>query len=305
MFEAEESHFNTSPISSQNDGLSSSYKSSLPRCAVVNFTKDGHLIKWTPRARENTGGMAARVRDFDDAFQLEELSSRTFAFSNPRLPIPDTKVPAAPKDDGVKNRPGFDLSTALTQAALHGNLSINPPKLSRRKKWMKFLFRRQRKTLHRQESDAETSIFLSGIGSEDRADPAPRGGKLFKGRSLEERSRPRVINTGGSEDSSGVLREERTSERTTYQGDGQLQLYDEEGQQVRSRGFGGLFRKEQQLQLIDPDLIANATLNGQQYNHPSWMCWKPQSDAKVHNHPRSLRPYRASADQYIQFMDEF
>lgn len=48
----------------------------LPRCAVVNFRKDGSSLAWAPRLSHNRGGIAARVHNFEDAFSLEEFSSR-------------------------------------------------------------------------------------------------------------------------------------------------------------------------------------------------------------------------------------
>lgn len=50
--------------------------SRLPRCAVVNFRKDGAALAWSPRLSQNLGGLAARVNNFEDAFSLEEFSSR-------------------------------------------------------------------------------------------------------------------------------------------------------------------------------------------------------------------------------------
>lgn len=63
----------------------------LPRCAVVNFSRDGDNLRWAPRATQNASGVAARVHNFEDAFSLEEFSSRALPVvwhahgGNPRL----------------------------------------------------------------------------------------------------------------------------------------------------------------------------------------------------------------------------
>lgn len=91
-------------------------RSTLPRCAVVNFRREGDVVRWTPRARENTGGMAARVRNFDDAFQLEELSSRNFGFSSPRIHMAAADM---------------DISGVLAAAAEAGMVAPPPPQTRR------------------------------------------------------------------------------------------------------------------------------------------------------------------------------
>lgn len=48
----------------------------LPRCAVVNFRKEGNHLRWSSKAAYNTGGVAARVGNFEESFLLEEFSSR-------------------------------------------------------------------------------------------------------------------------------------------------------------------------------------------------------------------------------------
>lgn len=48
----------------------------LPRCGVLNFCKEGDSLRWAPRVTQNCGGVAARVHNFEDAFSLEEFSSR-------------------------------------------------------------------------------------------------------------------------------------------------------------------------------------------------------------------------------------
>lgn len=110
-------------------------RGSLPRCAVVNFCREGDIVRWTPRARENTGGMAARVKDFDDAFQLEELSSRTFGLSqNFRR---RRRQHQSVFDD--ENR--FDLSTALVAAAEAGLEAPAPTPAPRKRRmagWRRF-----------------------------------------------------------------------------------------------------------------------------------------------------------------------
>lgn len=47
----------------------------LPRCAVVNFCRDGESLRWAPRVTHNTSGVPARIHNFEDAFSLEEYSS--------------------------------------------------------------------------------------------------------------------------------------------------------------------------------------------------------------------------------------
>ena len=113
-------------------------RGSLPRCAVVNFCREGDVVRWTPRARENTGGMAARVRDFDDAFQLEELSSRTFGLSG------NFRRRRRQQQNNVfDNDNHFDISAALAAAA-HAGLEApvpvqNPtPVRKRRSAWRRF-----------------------------------------------------------------------------------------------------------------------------------------------------------------------
>ncbi len=56
-------------------------RSSLPRCAVVTFARKDDRLLWEPRARQNTGGLGARVGDINDAFKLHELSCRALALS--------------------------------------------------------------------------------------------------------------------------------------------------------------------------------------------------------------------------------
>lgn len=48
----------------------------LPRCGVLNFCKEGDSLRWAPRVTRNCGGIAARVHNFEDAFSLEEFSSK-------------------------------------------------------------------------------------------------------------------------------------------------------------------------------------------------------------------------------------
>lgn len=67
----------------------------LPRCAVVNFQKDGDHLNWKPRVAQNLSGLPARAHNFEDAFSLEEFSSTTLPVvwtatgGNPRLSITD------------------------------------------------------------------------------------------------------------------------------------------------------------------------------------------------------------------------
>lgn len=67
----------------------------LPRCAVVNFQKDGENLSWKPRVSQNLSGLPARAHNFEDAFSLEEFSSTTLPVvwtatgGNPRLSITD------------------------------------------------------------------------------------------------------------------------------------------------------------------------------------------------------------------------
>lgn len=67
----------------------------LPRCAVVNFHKDGDNLNWKPRVAQNLSGLPARAHNFEDAFSLEEFSSTTLPVvwtatgGNPRLSITD------------------------------------------------------------------------------------------------------------------------------------------------------------------------------------------------------------------------
>lgn len=49
---------------------------SLPRCGVVRFRREGDTVQWAPRVTSNTSGLAARVLCFEEAFMLEEFSSR-------------------------------------------------------------------------------------------------------------------------------------------------------------------------------------------------------------------------------------
>lgn len=74
-----------SPSPSSSSSASSScahtFRSSLPRCAVVTFTRKDDILVWEPRVSFNTGGLGARVGDFHDAFKLHEFSSRALAFS--------------------------------------------------------------------------------------------------------------------------------------------------------------------------------------------------------------------------------
>lgn len=117
----------TSFTASSDSPLSSSTgtrTTQLPRCAVVNFRRDGNVLRWTPRARENTGGMAARVKDFDDAFQLEELSSRTFGFSMRNVHRDDIDSYPFIAHDVAR---ATDLSFAIVAAASAG-MEAPPPR---------------------------------------------------------------------------------------------------------------------------------------------------------------------------------
>lgn len=58
---------------------------SLPRCAVLNYRKEGDLVHWNSCVLRNYGGIAARVRNFDEAFELEEFSSQQIGFYRPGL----------------------------------------------------------------------------------------------------------------------------------------------------------------------------------------------------------------------------
>ncbi len=64
---------------------SSSTHSSLPRCAVVRYRREGNKVHWTP-CGPPASPVAARVRNFEDAFELEEFSSRALN-SNRSYPI--------------------------------------------------------------------------------------------------------------------------------------------------------------------------------------------------------------------------
>lgn len=111
-----------SPLSSDALEADLARKSSLPRCAVVHFRREGDVVRWTPRARENTGGMAARTRDFDDAFQLEELSSRTFAFGRRRASRAYHEAPAV-----ERAAEALDVGVTLAAAAAAGLAAPPPP----------------------------------------------------------------------------------------------------------------------------------------------------------------------------------
>lgn len=63
-------------IAPWQDATAEASRQSLPRCAVVSFRKDGDSVHWLPAAPSNSGGLGARVRGFDSAFELEEFSSR-------------------------------------------------------------------------------------------------------------------------------------------------------------------------------------------------------------------------------------
>lgn len=53
----------------------SSTYSSLPRCAVVRYRREGNKVHWTP-CGPPASAVAARVKNFEDAFALEEFSSQ-------------------------------------------------------------------------------------------------------------------------------------------------------------------------------------------------------------------------------------
>lgn len=92
----------------------------LQSCAVVNFRCDGDVVHSTPRAHQNTGAMAAHVRNFDYCFQIEKLSSRNFDFSNPVINM-----------HGGANH--MDISSGLVATADTG-LGAPPPPQSRRQR---------------------------------------------------------------------------------------------------------------------------------------------------------------------------
>lgn len=58
------------------DSSSTSTSPSLPRCAVVRYHREGGKVHWIPCNTTTTSSVAARVRDFDNAFELEQYSSR-------------------------------------------------------------------------------------------------------------------------------------------------------------------------------------------------------------------------------------
>ena len=106
-------------------------KSSLPRCAVVNFRRDGDQVHVTPRAYRNNGGMACRVLKFEDAFQLEELSSRTFAFSKLGMRHRGAQY--------YDNDSCFDMSAAFNAVTEMGFEENAAPRPSRRTTWARRL----------------------------------------------------------------------------------------------------------------------------------------------------------------------
>lgn len=140
-----------SPVS--YDEAPSMSKSSLPRCAVVNFRRDGDQVHVTPRAYRNNGGMACRVLKFEDAFQLEELSSRTFAFSKPN------------RHQYFDNDSCFDVSAALSAVAdmtdRQAPTTSSKPS-SRKSSWARRLSSVLRRTTfdsNRSRRDRESNVF--------------------------------------------------------------------------------------------------------------------------------------------------
>ena len=61
----------------------------LPRCAVVNFRKEGNHLRWSSKAAYNTGGVAARVGNFEESFLLEEFSSRALPTVKKHNQVPE------------------------------------------------------------------------------------------------------------------------------------------------------------------------------------------------------------------------
>lgn len=100
----------------------------LPRCGVVNFRKDGDSLRWAPIVNHNASGVAARVHNFEDAFSLEEFSSRALPVvwrskgGNPRLSditksdMKEVQLDARPAKSGPRESTNVPPQSAHTTA---------------------------------------------------------------------------------------------------------------------------------------------------------------------------------------------
>lgn len=92
-------------------------RNGLPRCAVVNFQKEGDTLRWAPRVSHNVSGLPARVHNFEDAFTLEEFSSTALPVvwhatgGNPRISNTTTSTISS----------ASSASTTLSYAKLKNN----------------------------------------------------------------------------------------------------------------------------------------------------------------------------------------
>lgn len=99
----------------------------LPRCAVINFSKNGDNLRWAPCATQNASGVAARVHNFEDAFSLEEFSSRALPVvwhargGNPRL--------SGSGKEGEEAREEKEIQRTRTKSSLSASQKslIRPP----------------------------------------------------------------------------------------------------------------------------------------------------------------------------------
>lgn len=336
-----------SPVSSHDLGSSQSQsqsqtqlqhsqsmsRASLPRCAVVNFCRDGDVVRWTPRARENTGGMAARVRDFDDAFQLEELSSRTFGFSAARM---------GRRNGAHAHAQDIDISGVLSAAVEAGMVAPAPPPARRRNRFA-FAVRfarvlRASKPVHAHVKQAPAPLIRTtaaavtgtgtgnGIGSTTPKhisnDPTSRGSLSMGDIGCVPMRRAGGDTGNGTGAGAGVTRGGAGIETRT--GSARSKKY---------TGFKALFwrrraqRKRNEMALFDPDTVMKAG-NTKQLRKVRSNWWTrtatptQQHQPQVHYQPDSYQDaYNVTVpahnqqpvhylkhrhvDHYIEFMDDF
>lgn len=102
----------------------------LPRCAVVNFRREGDNLRWAPRVTQNASGVAARVHNFEDAFSLEEFSSRALPVvwqgrgGNPRLSSAVREEEADQAQGNMDKTPRSKSSMSSSQKSLMKSPSI-------------------------------------------------------------------------------------------------------------------------------------------------------------------------------------